>query len=157
MTTRGRKPTPTALRVLRGNAGKRALPQGEPKPAPGAPTCPPQLTGAARREWRRISKELAALGLLTSIDRAALTLLCDAWGRWVEAVDALKQYGVMIKSPSGYPMQSPYLAIANKAAEQVRLLLAEFGMTPASRSRVQATTPDDDDEFTRTYLRGGTG
>ena len=49
-----------------------------------------------------------------------------------------EQYGVVIKGTNGFPMQSPYLAIANKAGEQVRLLLSEFGMTPAARSRVNA-------------------
>jgi len=155
MTTRGRKPTPTALRVLRGNAGKRALPQGEPKPAPARPECPPQLQGEARQEWERVADELEPLGLLAKVDRAALALYCDAWGRWVEATEALRQYGLVIKSPSGYPMQSPYLAIASKAADQMRLLLGEFGMSPASRTRVQATQPDEDDEFTRVYLRRG--
>lgn len=35
-------------------------------------------------------------------------------------------------------MQSPFLAIANKAFEQMRAMLVEFGMTPSSRSRVHA-------------------
>ena len=81
-----------------------------------------------------IAKEIHA-----KIDRSALALDCDAYARWLEAIAALQQYGVVIKSPNGYPIQSPYVAIANKAGEQVRLMLAEFGMTPAARTRVHAT------------------
>jgi phage terminase small subunit len=33
-------------------------------------------------------------------------------------------------------MQSPYLAVANKSMEQMRQLLTEFGMSPASRTRL---------------------
>ena len=81
-------------------------------------------------------KLLLDLGLMSDLDRAALAAYCQAWSRWVEAEDALRQYGVVIKSPSGFPMQSPFLSVANKALEQMRGLLIEFGMTPASRTKV---------------------
>jgi len=42
----------------------------------------------------------------------------------------------VIKSPSGFPIQSPYLAIANKAMDQMTKLLTEFGMSPSSRTCV---------------------
>ena len=86
------------------------------------PRCPAHLGREAKREWKRVSQELAGYGLLTRIDRAALALYCEAWGRWVEAEGALRKYGAMIKAPSGFPMQSPYLAMANKAMEQIRAL-----------------------------------
>ena len=47
----------------------------------------------------------------------------------------------MIKSPSGYPVQSPYIAIANRQAEIMIRIASEFGFTPASRSRI--STPVD--------------
>ena len=92
------------------------------------------------------------MGLLTSIDRTALALYCQAWGRWVEAEEALKQYGVMVKSPSGFPMQSPYLAVATKAMEQMRQLMAEFGMSPSSRTRLHVQPPQEPTEFEQ-FLR----
>ncbi len=138
MAVRGRKPKPTRLKVLEGNPGKRPLNRNEPKPKVGIPRCPEHLSDEAKREWRRVSGSLAEMGLLSRIDRAALAAYCQAWGRWVEAEEALRKYGVMIKSPSGFPMQSPYLAIANKAMEQMRAMLTEFGMSPSSRTRVHA-------------------
>jgi hypothetical protein len=42
----------------------------------------------------------------------------------------------MVKSPSGFPMQSPYVAVANKQAELMIRIAAEFGFTPSSRSRI---------------------
>jgi len=82
--------------------------------------------------------ELLAAGLLTKLDRAALVGYAIAWGQWSEALDALRTHGTLVKSPSGYPMQSPYVAIANKAFEQWSRMLGEFGMSPSSRSRVNA-------------------
>lgn len=140
-SVRGRKPVPTRLKVLRGNPGKRPLPFAEPTPTAGAPSCPDHVTGAARAEWERIAPELLTAGLLTKIDRAALAGYCTAYGRWVEAETALRTHGVLVKSPSGFPMVSPYLTVANKALEQMVKLLTEFGGTPSSRSRVAAAPP----------------
>ena len=44
-----------------------------------------------------------------------------------------------MKAPkTGVPMQNPALSIANKAMQEMTKLLAEFGMTPSSRSKVAA-------------------
>lgn len=37
----------------------------------------------------------------------------------------------MVKSPTGFPMQSPYVAIANRQAEIMMRIAPEFGFTPA--------------------------
>jgi len=55
----------------------------------------------------------------------------------------------MVKSPSGYPIQSPYVPIANRQAEIMLRVAAEFGYTPASRSRVAASAPNKPDLFNR--------
>jgi len=44
----------------------------------------------------------------------------------------------MVKTPNGFEQPSPWLSITNKALEQLRGFAAEFGMTPATRSRVEA-------------------
>jgi len=56
----------------------------------------------------------------------------------VEAVEAIQKYGSIVKSPAGFPMQSPYVAMANRQAEIMVRIAAEFGFTPASRSRIVA-------------------
>ena len=147
----GRKPKPIYLKVLEGNPGHRPLNKNEPRPRPAVPYCPSHLSKEAQKEWRRIVPELAAVGLITRMDRAALAMFCEAWGRWLEAEVALRKFGVMVKSPSGFPMQSPYLAVANKAMEQMRALLAEFGMSPSARTRVHAQPggAEAEDEFDR--------
>jgi hypothetical protein len=57
---------------------------------------------------------------------------------WAEATEAIQKFGVMIKSPSGYPVQSPYVSVANRQAEIMMRIASEFGFTPASRSRISA-------------------
>ena len=148
MARRGPAPKPTRMKALAGNPGKRPLNRREPQPTRGLPRCPAQLSEEAKREWKRISKELATLGLLTRLDRAALSAYCQSWSRWIEAEERLRQHGVIVKSPNGFPVQSPYLAVANKAMAQMSKLLVEFGLSPSSRSRIQSPIDDpDDDEF----------
>lgn len=140
MAVRGAKPKPTSLKLLQGNPGHRPLNPNEPKPRAVIPPPPEHVTGEARKEWFRISKQLHGLGLLTEIDRAMLAAYCIAWGRWVEAEQNLAKYGTVMLSPDkGWPVQSPYLAIANRAMEQMAKFLTEFGMSPSSRTRIQVS------------------
>ena len=74
--------------------------------------------------------------MLTNLDRAALAAYCGAYALWAEATEAIQKYGVMIKSPQGFPIQSPYLAVANRQSEIMMRIASEFGLTPASRSRI---------------------
>ncbi len=61
---------------------------------------------------------------------------------WAEAMEQINKYGPMVKSPTGFPIQSPYLAIANRQAEIMMRIASEFGFTPASRSRISVPPPD---------------
>lgn len=136
----GPPPKPRALRLLEGVPGHHR-PLGPDIRPQGELTMPAFLVGAARSEWRRIVPQLRRLGLATSLDRAALAAYCRAWQRWVEAEANIRRYGELVKSPSGYALPSPYLSIANTAMKQMREFLLEFGMSPASRTRVQ---PDEE-------------
>lgn len=139
----GRKPKPTALKELAGNAGKRPLNRAEPRPEPKVPDCPAYLVGQARAEWERIAPELLRLGLLTGIDAAALAGYCLAYATVAEAERHLApapdgRSRLVVKAPqSGYAMQNPFVGIRNAALDQMRKFLVEFGMTPSSRSRIQ--------------------
>jgi P27 family predicted phage terminase small subunit len=90
----------------------------------------------------RLTAELAKLNLITKLDRGALATYCVAYALWIEAIEQIQKYGAMIKSPTGYPVQSPYLAIANRQAEIMLRVASEFGFTPASRSRISVPPPD---------------
>jgi P27 family predicted phage terminase small subunit len=116
------------------------LPTHEPW-APLLPeTVPPPagLDAAAAKEWRRLAPLLVRAGLLTELDQDALMLLCDAASQARAAQIQLRRSGLVIKSPNGYPMPSPWLAIERRASATMRALLADFGMSPATRASVTA-------------------
>ena len=153
---RGRKPQPTAIRRANGNPGKRAYSHAEPQPPKDLPDCPPHLSEVARAEWDRLAEMLHEIGVLTKIDRAALAAYCQSYGRWVEAEEKMKETPVMLKTPSGYVQQSPWLSVANKQLELMGRYMSELGMTPATRTRVAAQVDQaTQDPITIVRLVGG--
>ena len=152
MGARGPAPKPTATKRLEGNPGKRALNTSEPQFTAKAPSCPRHLSDEARREWRRVSRELLDKNLLQVVDRAALAAYCQCWARWVEAEQKMAQPGfqMMEATDKGYQYVSPWLGVANQSLKQMKAFLTEFGLTPASRTRIQVPEQgpaDDFDEF----------
>ena len=148
---KGRKPTPTRLKVVRGNPGKRALPKGEPKPRKIArvPAAPGHLSRLAANEWRRVAGQLCALGVLTSIDLRSLEAYCDAYSKMRTASAALDEHGVtyLTTTESGSVMirKRPEVEIFAAMLIQVRAFATEFGLTPSSRTRVGTKAPKDDE------------
>jgi len=146
LAVRGRKPKPTAVKVLAGNPGKRALNSSEPRPPAPAdvPYAPRHLGAEAKREWRRMGEILLRLGLYTEVDRAALAMYCQAWGVWVHAELQLVAEGEILVTDQGYHYINPWRAVANKAQETMRRMFTEFGLTPSARTRLSVPqTPEE--------------
>lgn len=138
MAQRGRKPKPTAIKVLEGNPGKRELNLYEPKPDKKMPKCPDWLEDEAKAEWKRLAKNLNELGLLTELDMAAFASYCQAYARWMEAEEFISQHGTIVKTKTGYWQQVPQVSIAHSNQKIMMQAASEFGLTPSSRSRIIA-------------------
>lgn len=141
MGQRGPKSLPANVHLLRGNPSKLSASQLRDGVSPTVeiPDYPKHLNGDALKEWKRVSLELAKLGLISKLDRAALSMYCTAWGRYVHAEKKLKELGpdgYVSMTPNKFEVQSVWLNVSNKAMEQCLKYLAEFGMSPAARSRV---------------------
>lgn len=142
---RGRRPTPTALKLVAGNPGRRPLPtvDSEMRPESAIPDCPAHLKGAARLEWDRVTVLLHELGVIAEIDAGGLAMLSTQWGRYVDAEVMMEK--AIIKSPNGFDVQSPWLAVSNRAQEAYKSWCSEFGLTPAARVRlVPMTSPQEE-------------
>ena len=141
----GRKPIPTNLKLLKGTAQPCRIKKDEPKPKADDIRMPESLSDNAKKHWEIVCKQLQDADIITNLDAHALAMYCEAYSRWTMANEQIAKYGVIIKTPNGFPAQSPYLQIANKAFDQMKLMLVEFGMTPSSRSRIGTVTKSEND------------
>lgn len=162
---KGRRPLPTAVKKLRGNPGKRKLSKDEPTPAAVDPVMPPGLSEAAQAEWKDILPILRDMKVLTAADAKALAGYCHNFARWMEAEEEVKRLGIIIEEPImggpaddrevvGYKYKNnPALRTSMDAQRQMKSFLVEFGMTPASRTRIRIEKPAEPDPF-EDYLAG---
>lgn len=137
----GRPRKPTQLHIVTGTARNDRMNPDEPQPGIEIPSCPPGLSAGAKTEWRRISPILEDMGLLSNMDRSALAAYCETYGRWMRSLKEIQKGGEVIETPNGSLQVSPWVSIARNAEKEIRQFCSEFGMTPASRSKVSATDP----------------
>lgn len=154
MGRRGPPPKPTAMKLLEGNPGKQKLNYAEPKPPVprSLPKPPTRLLKEAKQEWKRLMPALVSTGVLTEVDLAAFTELCQNYAYYLitdRKILALGEQGVyaMQKTTTGYMQQHPLLSLRRQYYEQWRRGLSDFGLTPATRSRLvtgeSAGAPED--------------
>lgn len=141
----GRKPKPTSAKVLHGTFRPDRASGSEPQPG-GRPTRPRWLHGTGRRVWNRLEPELVRLGIATKVDGEALGTFCQAVADFGWCVRKLQREGRVVEDHHGTLRAHPAVGIQAKAAQLLRLLAAEFGLTPSGRVRLSTPgEPDDDD------------
>jgi len=142
---------PTNLKLIQGTFREDRAQRNEPTPPIEIPVVPAHLSDEAKVEWERVSQELAELGLLTKIDRAALAAYCDCWADYLEAAKLCAnkdgQDRKVIKTAAGNFVENPYFSIKKRCLELMHKFLTEFGMTPVSRTRINAHPKDKEDDF----------
>lgn len=152
----GPRPKPTALKLIQGNPGKRALNKDEPKPkCIKFPSPPIELDANAHIEWVRVVDELRALGMVTKLDFAVLSAYCVAYSRFKVASESLNRIadkdpmfsGLLIKTKQGNWIQNPLLGVVRRASLDMVRFAAELGMTPSSRSRIYIESAHGADDW----------
>lgn len=126
---------PTALRLLAGNPGKRPLNELEPEPdvLEGIPDPPDWLKFEGKREWYRLVPALVNTRVITHHELSALAHLCYMHWKLVETAEA---------------REMPSAALL----AQYRSLIAEFGLTPASRTKIKVLSGEKDDPKAKKFF-----
>lgn len=154
---RGRKPTPTHLKVVTGNPGRRPLNDAEPNAVRSRPSCPAHASDKAKETWGYVCGMLDRMGILSEVDAIAIEMLCEAYADWLGAKRALAEFGsdyYQTENSAGGVMHRAHPAVATKADadRRIRGWLAEFGMTPSSRSRVKVDGEKAEDDPLSQYI-----
>ena len=133
---RGPKPKPNILKMLDGTRSDR-INYDEPVIESGVPKPPFGMSKPARTQWDYYAPLLSDGRVLTLADREALGCYCDSTATFNLACRKLKKEGLVIIAPSGFPVQNPWMAIKNKAKDQMLRWGSELGLSPSSRARIK--------------------
>lgn len=144
---RGRKPKPTKLKEKEGNPGKRKLHNTEPT-AGGKISKPESLNDRAALVWDKLVAWLSAMNLLDAADEIALMVFCQSVDAYLTAQEFLNKNGTYYttQTQTGGTMirNFPQVANRNQALQEIKAHYAEFGLTPAARTRLGTTEQEDD-------------
>lgn len=154
MGARGPAPTPTHLRLLRGDRPSRVNSR-EPMASHEPPEAPEDIADDVREIWDFTVRELQAMGIASSADRDALLCLCEAVATHRKASAILARSPVLVKSEKGTLMRNPALAVQRDAAHAIRSLAQLFGLTPSGRSAILVGGHGAGDEDTNPFAALG--
>ena len=116
-----------------------------PDDAHGVLPAPDFLSADGKAEWARVMPILADRKILTDADLGSLENYCIAIGQTRETERLLQQYGSVIVDDEGGMKRNPAVGIQSDAMTRSRLLAAELGLTPVSRSRPSVREDASDD------------
>ena len=161
MGARGPRPTPTRLKVLRGETRPSRLNRAEPKPAGDDLPVPADLGPAATAVWRRVAKAMGATGVLTAADADGLRIYCESVARYQHAAQLLDASGPLITAAGrgarrGELVKNPLHQIVRDNAVLVRAFARELGLTPAARVGLRTGDEGTADPFAD-FLDGTAG
>lgn len=140
----GRKAKPTALKLINGNPGKRPINEDEPQPNLVYDPQPPEtLNELERVKWTEMVSKLSAARVLTEMDLDALEIYCREWCNYHAALRDIDRRGKLVQTPTGGVMWNPSWTQYKHSQSVCRSIMAEFGMTPSTRTGVHAVGDKD--------------
>lgn len=141
--------TPTHLRLVRGNPSKRPINDKEPKPAKGVPSTPKHFSKQEKYWFKRMAEELNHIGVITTLDGMALELMIGAYVEWRHHRDVIAEVGESYQTTTSTGdiiiRAHPQVAMRDRAFNNIHKMMSEFGITPASRSKVSSDKPAEED------------
>ncbi|MCT8514926.1 phage terminase small subunit P27 family [Chromohalobacter sp. TMW 2.2271] len=135
--TKGRKPKPTHLKAVQGNAGKRAINHDEPQAdaLTDVPLPPEWLDPVGIEMWEKVAPWLVSSKILTESDVPNLEAYCAAYARWRQAEKDIAKNGITVMGMNS-EIKNPACTVANESLKQMTTFGSALGLDPASRARL---------------------
>ncbi|MCK2042554.1 phage terminase small subunit P27 family [Chromohalobacter sp. TMW 2.2308] len=135
--TKGRKPKPTHLKAVQGNAGKRAINHDEPQAdaLSDVPLPPEWLDPVGIEMWEKVAPWLVSSKILTESDVPNLEAYCAAYARWRQAEKDIAKNGITVMGMNS-EIKNPACTVANESLKQMTTFGSALGLDPASRARL---------------------
>lgn len=139
---------PDHLKVIQGTARADRANEAAPKPQSGVPQPPSELTDEGLAAWDALVEVLEPMGVLTVADGFALARGAEVYGEILRYQRAIKDAGSPTYDATGGSGATlirahPAVAMLADADRRFRAWLGEFGLTPASRSKVNVNGEDE--------------
>jgi P27 family predicted phage terminase small subunit len=131
---------PTVLKLLSGDPKSR-INFDEPQPEIGIPHCP-SADPLVRDIWDYTAKVLKQMGVLTIADRDMLYAYCQTVATFERACEVLDREGPFTKILNS-TQPHPAIKVQKEAAALMKNIASEFGLTPASRTRIKLADSKD--------------
>lgn len=150
------RPKPTAQKLAEGNRGHRKIEGDDFVPDQVMPETPRGMSRGALREWRLMGKILFGKGVLTQVDKMAFKAYCEHAAQSEIAFIKFNKHGAVIdtfamdKNENRVFLRSdinPWYKVWLEEQKAMKAFLIEFGLTPASRSRLKLPEKPKEDEF----------
>lgn len=132
---KGRRPRPTALKLLQGEQPSR-INADEIDADAGAPAEPDGLDDDVSAQYRHLVDLLEPTGVLTALDGVALVAFAQVLVEHDRAAALVNSVGPLIRDEHGLPRTNPAYRIRRDTGRDVLRWAMEFGMTPAARSQI---------------------
>lgn len=146
----GRRPKPTNLRLVTGNAGKRPINTNEPQPREGFPDIPKHLNKKTRDTFVWVCGLLDDMGLLTVVDGIAIECLAKCYIEIMECDKNIEKYGYVreVVSTTGELVLKANPAVSQRADadRRLRAWLVEYGLTSASKTKVKSRVKEEKED-----------
>ena len=155
MAKAGRRPKPTALRILEGTA--KSKPKREPSAPVGVPPMPERLKvdAVALEKWNELASILSRMGVLTTGDGEALATLCEVHSAEQSCLMQLRAGGAVMHTDLGGVKPNPAGPMYRSLVAMKASLLSEFGLTPSSRTKLATQVEVKKDELEEFFTAHG--
>lgn len=110
------------------------------------------IDDTAKKEWRRIVKELNKINIVGNLDYANLGGYCNAYANYIKATDILKEqtYYIDRKTRNGViVVKNPMVDIQTNYANEMRKFASLCGLTIDSRLKAAVTKTEKTEEMIR--------
>jgi P27 family predicted phage terminase small subunit len=141
MGSRGPKPGPTQLKLLKGTE-ERYINRDEPAPNDQDAILPPEgMTEGALEVWNDLAPDLIDKFCLTAWDVHTFAVFCEATHRFRFA-NKMMGDELTGRGSGGGVIKSPYWQIMRDCAEIMAKYSGKFGLTPGDRAGLQIDKTD---------------
>lgn len=140
MGTRGPKPKPLHLKLLKGEQECRVN-RDEPLPTEGDVLAPAGMTSDAREVWDELAPDLIDKGCLTPWDVYTFEAFCEAVAQYRECRRLLNESTSVTgkyteRGAAGGVIKSPYHQMMRDCVETMAKIGGRFGFTPGDRANL---------------------